>query len=189
MNVMDIQVPAFFRNAIRKVSRNLRSLGNNEAPVFIEPPENQQYSYAKGGRGDDPPAVAGRPRLEGVSILIADDSEDSRFVVNHILTKNGARVEAVNDGEAAVETLRGRRFDVVLLDIDMPMLDGFEVMDELREIGYRGPVLAYTGYRYEEEATKIRNAGFWGYLGKPIQRELLLSSIEKLVWMRSRLPS
>lgn len=108
-------------------------------------------------------------------ILIVEDNEDSRELVVKVLKNKGyLTVEAV-DGEDAIEKAMGERPDLILMDISIPKLDGYEVTkrlksaEEFRDI----PIVALTAHAMKGDREKIIVAGFEGYISKPINvREL-----------------
>ncbi|QDT15695.1 PAS domain S-box protein [Alienimonas californiensis] len=129
--------------------------------------------------------------LVGRRVLLAEDAEDSRRLVTFLLNKAGAEVEAVCDGRAAIEALfpqtppgaaarqpdPGAGFDVVLMDMQMPHLDGLEATRELRSRGYRGPIVALTAHAMEGAAAACLAAGCDAHASKPISREELVDAV------------
>jgi PAS domain S-box-containing protein len=135
-----------------------------------------------------PAAETGRakPRLDAklgsVRVLVADDNRDSADSLAMVLRSLGAEVEVVYDGDEALRALESRQTDIVLLDIGMPKLDGFETARRIR----RNPamseltLIALTGWGQEEDRRRCYAAGFDYYLIKPVEIEklqTLLSSI------------
>ena len=141
-----------------------------------------------------PPAPTPKP-LTGRRVLLAEDMEDSRRLITFLLTKAGAEVEAVADGRAAVDALlpaaappRGdvppgtaadpsEGFDVALMDMQMPVLDGYDAVRELRGRGYQGPIVALTAHAMEGDAAACLAAGCDAYAAKPIGREELVNCV------------
>lgn len=118
--------------------------------------------------------------LDHMSILIVDDSPDNRLVVCRTLARSGAKVETASNGREGVEAALAGEFDIVLMDIQMPEMDGFEATAELRRQGYTKPILALTAHAMKEERDKSLSAGFDGYLTKPIDRERLIETLGRL---------
>jgi len=108
-------------------------------------------------------------------ILIVEDNEDSRELVVKVLRNKGyVMVEAV-DGEEAIEKVVSERPDLVLLDISIPKLDGYEVAKRLkgREDVKDIPIVAVTAHAMKGDREKVISAGFEGYISKPVNvREL-----------------
>ncbi|MFH5806680.1 PAS domain S-box protein [Alienimonas sp. DA493] len=137
------------------------------------------------------PAAAAAPKpLVGRRVLLAEDAEDSRRLITFLLNKAGAEVEAVSDGRAAIDALfpptrrpgaappdLGAGFDVVLMDMQMPVLDGYEAVRELRSRGYRGPVVALTAHAMDGDADACLAAGCDAHAAKPISREELVNAV------------
>ena len=125
-------------------------------------------------------------RLRGLSILVADDSPDLLELARFWLEEAGAKVILAEDGEQAVEQLeRARRdrraFDAMVLDMQMPGLDGPGALAEVRARGYRGPVLALTAHALVQDRERCLALGFDAHLGKPVQPELLVHTLAHAV--------
>ncbi|MBK7890648.1 MAG: response regulator [Bdellovibrionales bacterium] len=115
--------------------------------------------------------------LEGKSILVVEDSLDNQLLAELFLTKSGARVEFANNGLEGVEKACDSRFDIVLMDIQMPVMDGYAATRELRERGYRAPIIALTGFAMKEDRERCLKAGCDDYLSKPFDRSSLVSCV------------
>ncbi len=127
------------------------------------------------------PAVDSRSMsLEGIRILVVDDSLDNQLLAARILSKNGAQVETANDGEESINKAISGEFDLVLMDIQMPKLDGYQAKNELDRLAYKKPVIALTAHAMAEEREKTRLAGFVGHLTKPLDAPELLKVIGEL---------
>ncbi len=115
--------------------------------------------------------------LHGVRILVADDSIDNQFLVHRILTNNGAVVEAAKNGLEAFKQALNGNFDIILMDIQMPQMDGYEATRSLREAGYKKPIIALTAHAMAEEKARTRAAGCDGHLTKPLNTKDLVETI------------
>ncbi|WP_246176383.1 response regulator [Rhodovulum strictum] len=120
-----------------------------------------------------PAAMAELPDLTGCTVLVAEDNPTNRLLVQQMLETLGAEVTLVEDGEEAAEALAARRFDLVLVDIEMPRLSGIDVIRRLRaaeaEAGEpASPVLAITAFVLSANRDQIYSAGADGILAKPI---------------------
>lgn len=124
-------------------------------------------------------ATAAITRLDERHILLVDDSVDNQRLVATLLRRAGAAVEVVDSGRAALEAVaragREREFDVILLDMQMPDLDGYATARELHSRGYRGRIVALTGNANEHDRDRCLAAGCDDYAIKPITRERLLA--------------
>ncbi|HET9236737.1 MAG TPA: PAS domain S-box protein [Oligoflexus sp.] len=118
--------------------------------------------------------------LSGLRVLVAEDAADIRAIVCQILQKQRAIViEAVN-GEEAVQLVRDNSFDAVLMDLQMPVCDGFQATRRLRAEGYAVPIFALTAHAMAGERERCLAAGFSGYLTKPINFKEMISVLSQL---------
>ncbi len=120
--------------------------------------------------------------LSRLHILLAEDSIDNQVLINHYLRSTGARLSIANNGKEAVTKNLEHQFDLVLMDIQMPVMDGFKALAELRAQGYKNPVIAVTAHAMKEEQERALLAGFTDYLTKPLNKALLLSVLEKIAF-------
>ena len=126
--------------------------------------------------------ASGNKVLLGRQILVAEDAPDNQRLIRMILEKSGSQVEMAGNGLAAVEMAakamrNGNSFDLILMDIQMPILDGYQATVQLREEGYTGPIIALTAHAMGSEVEKILAGGCNAYLAKPFTRQGLLSTI------------
>jgi two-component system sensor histidine kinase/response regulator len=133
------------------------------------------------GHLDSPPHQGRRTR---VNVLVAEDHPVNQKLVAWILEEAGHRVAIVGDGRQAVDALEAGRFDVVLMDVQMPVMDGFEAVARIRALPdssrARIPIIALTAHAMKGDRERCLTAGFDGYLSKPIRAEILLSAIDEL---------
>ena len=109
-------------------------------------------------------------------ILIADDEEGVRESLNLVLSDDYDLTFAMNGGEALAK-LEQERFDVVLMDIKMPKLDGLDVLKRLKEVGISAPILMLTAYQSVELAQEAIKLGARDYLPKPFERDQVLAAV------------
>lgn len=140
--------------------------------------------------GSSPTAKAAPIRLN-CRILLAEDGPDNQRLVGHVLKKAGAEVVLANHGGEALEktlaTLRRPAqlppaepaFDLVLMDIQMPVMDGYEATRQLRLAGYTGPIIALSAQNLAHDIKECFAAGCNDYLAKPIDRQRLLATVAR----------
>jgi CheY-like chemotaxis protein len=120
-----------------------------------------------------------------VRVLLAEDNAVNQLLAMRLLEKRGFVVTAVGDGQAAVEAFEKDRFDVVLMDLQMPRMDGFEATAAIREkersSGERIPIIALTANALKGDRERCLSAGMDGYVSKPIRTAELFETIEKLI--------
>ncbi len=120
--------------------------------------------------------------LAGREILFAEDGKDNQRLFSFILKKAGAKVFVADNGLIALETALertrlGRPFDLILMDMQMPVMDGYEAARSLRQGGYGAPIVALTAHTQPEERMKCLDAGCDDYATKPILRDDLIATI------------
>lgn len=125
-------------------------------------------------------------------VLVVDDRRDIRYLASRLLAKAGAQITEAEDGQQAVEMVQeslriNSTFDLILLDMQMPRLDGYQTAEELRRIGYDGPIIALTADAMQGDMDRCIQCGCNDYLSKPIDSELLLNSVRRLT-ATTRLP-
>lgn len=125
--------------------------------------------------------------LEGMTILVVDDSADTTEMVQHLLEIGGASVTAVTSGLEALRVAREKQFDVVLSDISMPGMDGFEFLNRLRDVpGYHDlPAVALTGFGRPEDIQRAYDQGFFAHLTKPFDIQALACLLQKMPRQRA----
>ena len=126
-------------------------------------------------------ATASALRLSG-RILLAEDGPDNQRLISFHLRKAGAEVVVAENGRIACDLVRdaearGEPFSVVLMDMQMPVLDGYQATAELRSTGYRRPIIALTAHAMESDRAKCLAAGCDDFLSKPVSRDGLLQTV------------
>ncbi len=121
-----------------------------------------------------PPASASSP-LERARVLVVDDGVDNRRLLDLYLTRAGAEVEQAASGYEAIESAGLTAFDLILMDLQMPGMDGLEATKRLRELGVRAPIVAMTAHAMPGYRERCLAAGCDALLTKPVQREAFVS--------------
>jgi hypothetical protein len=113
------------------------------------------------------------PRVDGLRILIVDDSEDGRALTSLVLTQAGASVKAVASAKEALQLIETERPDALVSDIGLPDENGYTLIRRIRqhELKYGGflPAIALTGYARAEDRARILGAGFQAHVPKPAE--------------------
>lgn len=117
--------------------------------------------------------------VNGMRILVVDDNIHAADSLVKLLNRVGAKAEALYSGEETLATSVDK-FDVLLLDVGMPRMDGYELVRELRRRGTTLPIVALTGYGMADDREKAKKAGFSSHLTKPIGLKELTTTIESL---------
>lgn len=124
-------------------------------------------------------------RIEG-DILLADDHADNRDLISHILRQLGVRVFTAENGQQAFERAQGRDFDLILMDMQMPVLDGLNATRLLRMSGFEGPIVALTANTTLEDRQAALEAGCNDFLTKPIDQQRLRDTLGRYLSHRDR---
>lgn len=118
--------------------------------------------------------------LKDIRVLVVDDSIDNQILIKTFLAAAGAAVATANNGIEAVEKAATNNFSVILMDLQMPEMDGYEATKILRQRGYTLPIVALTAHAMKEERKRCLESGFDDHLTKPIDREALLQTLGSL---------
>ncbi len=116
-------------------------------------------------------------------VLLAEDGVDNQRLISHILRRAGAEVSLAENGKVALESAleavaEGAGFEVILMDMQMPVMSGYESVAELREAGYRGAIIALTAHAMDGDREKCIDAGCDDFASKPIDRAKLIGLID-----------
>ena len=114
-------------------------------------------------------------------ILVVEDHEDNRRILRDLLRKTGYEMVEAHDGEAALERVSSERFDLILMDIQLPGIDGYEVARRIRadSASAATPIIAVTSYALIGDEDKARLAGCIDYVSKPYRPRELLAKIRE----------
>jgi len=156
--------------------------GRESEQVALQHATSSPAEVREQSRRDHRNSVQSQKQLLGRRILLAEDGLDNQRLISFILSKSGAEVELADDGEIAVEKAlaavnSGRPFDVILMDMQMPVLDGYQATHRLRGQDYDGPIIALTAHAMTQDRQKCLDFGCDDYLSKPIDRRKLIELV------------
>ena len=137
----------------------------------------QEFRKSRAARGIDPSQL----RLKAARVLVVDDGEPNRELICLVLRRAGLTVDEAANGAEAITSIHQAKYDVVLMDMQMPIKDGYTATTELREQGYTMPIIALTGHAMKGDEEKCRAAGCTGYLTKPVNIDELLQTVAAIV--------
>lgn len=154
--------------------------------VLTQPLKSRAVAAALCGMAEEPHWVGPAERWEpvpGVSVLLVEDNLVNQRVAQKMLEKLGCRVVVAAHGGEALARLEAQRFDAVLMDCQMPHMDGFEATRRIRGMeGLAGlPVIALTAAAFPEDLSRCREAGMDDHLSKPVTLESLAGALRKWV--------
>jgi len=168
------------------ISKGIIELLQGSISVESTPGEGATFSfsipYIKAGSAH-PDHVGPKRSLDLINklIVIAEDDPYSYLYVNQLLKDSGAELHHVNDGSQLMEFLRQRVPDLILLDINMPIMNGYDCLREIREQKIPTRIIVQTAYAMSDERQRIMQAGADHYLSKPIRKAELYELIESVL--------
>ena len=127
-----------------------------------------------------PARAAARAPQEGPSVLIVDDNEDAAAMLAEYVASLGYRVRTAHDGPAALKAVVEASPDMALLDIGLPVMDGYELASRLRQAPAPPKLIAVTGYGQAADRERTRQSGFDAHLVKPVDLDALADLLERL---------
>ena len=127
--------------------------------------------------GPDDAAQPDAAKLAGLSVLVVEDSADAAETVRAMLQVLGAEVSVAREGREALDMMEGADHDLVLCDLRMPRMDGYEFMRELHRAARRPPVVAMSGFASDTDRERSREAGFEAHLSKPFDQSTLVATV------------
>ena len=152
--------------------------------VITLPTQQAHLHWLDSAPANAEPAIAkptaAMPALRG-RVLIADDVDDLRTLVAMLVRATGADVSTVENGEQAVAAALAAPFDLILMDMHMPVMDGVTAVQRLRHSGYTRPIIALTADVIPSDVGHFRAAGCDDVLGKPIQQSALMHALQQVL--------
>ncbi len=157
--------------------------GEQSGPLTLAVPEPLRPASSSSGEASSSAAQEKPPRdaLRGIRVLVVEDYEDNQALLRYYLESVGAEATLADNGETAIIMIGSahRAFDIVLMDMQMPVLDGYSATAELRAKGYRGVVIALTAHTLGNEREKCLAAGCTDYLAKPVSLTSLVTKVRE----------
>ena len=129
----------------------------------------------------EPPTAAQMTCLQSKRILVAEDGDTNRKLIHLLLQQSGAEIVLVEDGLEAVTAARRSVFDLIILDMQMPVMDGYTAASQLRAAGFTKPIVALTANAMRGDEDRCIESGCSEYLTKPIRQDLLLTRMAALL--------
>lgn len=121
------------------------------------------------------------PQISGKTIIIAEDDYNSYRYLDLTLRKHNAEILHAENGEILMKMIQNKMPDLILLDINMPVMSGFEVLEKMRESGLKTKIIAQTAYAMPDEKEKCISSGCSGYISKPIKKDDLFKVINEVL--------
>ncbi|OYP33174.1 PAS domain-containing hybrid sensor histidine kinase/response regulator [Rhodopirellula sp. MGV] len=118
--------------------------------------------------------------LNGMSVLVVDDGDTNRKLIRLLLEREGAKVWMAENGQVAIDMVSRTNFDVILMDMQMPVLDGYTATSRLRQRGFEMPIIALTAHAMQGDREKCLETGCSGYLTKPIDASALYETLSTI---------
>lgn len=126
--------------------------------------------------------------LLGKRVLLVEDSIDNTYLITQLLVPTGAIISSACDGREGVDKALAEAYDVILMDVQMPRLDGYGATSELREKGIKIPIIALTANALNGDRDFAMQSGFSGYVTKPVDIPTLIRTIEELTTKETSSP-
>jgi CheY-like chemotaxis protein len=124
-----------------------------------------------------------KPNLEGSRILLVEDNKVNQFLANALLKSWNAQVDISEDGLDALDRMRNVNYDLVLMDLQMPIMDGFEATEQIRnELNSKVPIIGLSANALNGERERSLEKGMNEYVSKPFQPEVLYDKIHGLIF-------
>lgn len=128
--------------------------------------------------------TAWQPSLDDLRVLIVEDEPDARELIAAVLTARGAEVVSVGSASRALDEMERQLFDVLVSDIGMPLMDGYELIEKVRQLpaerGGKTPAAALTAYAGVEDRMRVLSTGYQMHIPKPVEPAELTTAVANL---------
>lgn len=121
------------------------------------------------------------PNWKGKKLLIVDDAPENLRILEIFLKSTKAQIDTALNGKIALDKFKSSHYDLILLDINMPVLNGFETLKEIKSIKPESKVVACTGTSSEVNVNQFKEEGFDSYLKKPVALDSILRNLRPLI--------
>ena len=156
----------------------LGSVFNLTIPVKTDAEHQQSFDEDSLVSSPTTEATVSRPNLSG-TVLVAEDNPANQKLIELLLTRVGLTVHVASDGRQAVEHARARQFDLILMDIQMPEMNGYEATMALRQANIDTPIIALTAHAMTGDKDRCLKAGCDAYMSKPIDQNCLYGTLAR----------
>jgi CheY-like chemotaxis protein len=127
---------------------------------------------------------------ESFKILVAEDNEANQFLIKAITRTESWEIVMVDDGEQAIESYKKDQFDLILMDVQMPVLNGYEATRVIRDLevekGIHTPIIALTAYAMKSDKDQCIEAGMDDYIAKPFKRQQFIDVVRNALEMNKK---
>lgn len=114
-------------------------------------------------------------------VLVVEDSEDNQYLIAHFLENENLEIDTAENGKVALEKAQKNKYDLILMDIQMPVMDGYTATVRLRQMGIFAPVIAITAHAMASDRAHCREVGCNSYLTKPLKRDSLRKAVRSFL--------
>jgi len=147
--------------------------------IFLGDVTNYSYKTQKSINKDNLNA------LNGSKILLVEDNTTNQEIIIGLLENSGIIIDIANNGKEAVEKFKAKHYELILMDLQMPIMDGYEATKQIRAVNKEIPIIALTANAMKEDVEKTKSAGMNEHLNKPIDVEKLYATLLKYIAKKS----